>query len=125
MVGEVLGLERLHDRSVEAHGLESLDLDDGPHAARALPPPLARSVQVPGAGHAHVGVEDGPVVPADLDVLAAAVDALDDGTDGGASALQAGGLEPGHDLLQQRGPERRGGPMDGVTLGHGSEVTRS
>ena len=72
VVGEVLGLEGLDHGGVEAHGLEALDLDDRPHAAGALAPPLARPVQVPRAGHPHVGVEDGAVVPADLDVLPAA-----------------------------------------------------
>ena len=121
---QVTGAERLHHGGVEADGLEALHLDGGAHVAGALAPALPRPVQVPRPGHPHVGVQDDPVVPADLDVLAPAVHPLDDRAERGAGPGEAWRLEPGHHLLQQRSPQRRGRPVDRVTLGHAFEATR-
>src|SRR4029450_10892362 len=97
VLGEGAGAVGLHDGRRKAHRLPARYLDDDAHLLRALAPVLARSVQVPRPRHAHVGVRYAAVLPPDLEVLAPALDALDHGPG------------RGHDALQPRRLERRGG----------------
>src|SRR5262245_51997765 len=79
------------------------------------PPPLALSVHVPGASHAHMGVDGEPVVEADEEVLADRLD-LGDGA-AGESLQRVGSCD--HDLLAFKGgAQRRRGSPDGVAFGH-------
>ena len=69
------------------------DLDDGPGQVGGLPPPLARPVEVPAAGHAHVGLEGPAVVEVHEQVLAPRLDTGDDGARLRPRAGRAVGLE--------------------------------
>jgi hypothetical protein len=117
--------KRLDDGGVEAHGNPVGHLDGDPHLVIALPPPLAGAVQVPRAGHAHVGVQHQTVVPDDLEVLAVALDQLDDASQLGLGPVESRCVEPHDGLAHQRGPQRCGRSMNGIALRHCQNRKRS
>jgi hypothetical protein len=115
--------ERLDHGRVEADGDPVGHLDDHPGRVRALAPALARPVQVPRARHAHVGVQHDAVVPRHLEVLAVALDPLDDPALLRAGPGEARGVEAGRHLADERDAQRCCGPVDRVAFRHHSETT--
>ena len=83
----------LDGRCVEAHGLPLAHANGHHHLPLRPAPALTRVVEVPGTGHAHVGVQHDPVVPGELEVLAEALDLLDDPTHLWLDAVKVPGVE--------------------------------
>ena len=125
VAGGVGAAVRLDDGSVEAHGAPPVDLDERPQVVVRTLPALALAVEVPQPAHAHVGVQDDAVVPLDLEVLAVALDRLDHPPGPGRDPDEPRRLEPDHLLVDQRRPQRRGRPVDGVALRHCTAHGRS
>jgi|SRR5579864_6029746 len=68
---------QLHDRSGKADGDNVLEGQHGGRPPFGLPPSLARPVEMPGAGHAHVRVQHETIVELHQQMLAVWVDALE------------------------------------------------
>ena len=120
-IGLAIGLD---GRGVEAHGDPVVDLDRRPHLRIGTTPVVAAPVQVPRAGHAHVGVEDEPVVPFDLEMLAVALDRLDDPAGLRNRADEPGRIEAKHRLAGERSSQGAGRSMDRVAFGHRTSMVR-
>ncbi len=68
---------QLHDRGGKTDGDGVLEVQHGGRPPFGLPPSLARPVQVPGAGHAHVRVQDETTIELHQQMLALWVDPLE------------------------------------------------
>ena len=110
----------LHHRGGEAHRHPVRDLDERAHEVGRLLPPLPGLVQVPRAGHAEVGAEDGAVGEADEEVLAHRLDVGDLRARRRLADPGAGPrcLEAHERLAGQGGPQPIGHAVDRVALGH-------
>ena len=63
-------------------------------------------------------MQDDPVVPLDLEMLAGGLDPHDRATGPRHHTDQARGIEAHHLLVDERRPQRRSRAVDGVALGH-------
>ena len=112
----------LDHRGAEAHRHPVGHLEDGSHVVVALAPPLTTAVEVPRARHAHVAVEHQPVVPDDLEVLAVALDPLDDPTEDRTWPIEERGVESNCRTPDERSPQGGGCSVDRVPLRHGTNL---
>ncbi len=103
----------------EAHRLPTLDPDDHAGEVGGLAPPLSRLVQVPRAGHLHVGLQDEPSLKVNEQMLSPRLDRSDNIAHPRAVTPQAFRIEAGHGSPGQRGAQPTGGSVNGVTFGHG------
>ncbi len=120
-IGPAIGLDR---RRVEAHRHPVVDLDRGSHLRVRTPPVVATPVEVPRPRHPHVGVEDEAVVPLDLEMLAVALDGLDDPSGLWDGADESGRIEAKHRLAGERCSQGAGRSMDRVAFGHQVTMVR-
>jgi hypothetical protein len=118
VAGGVGAAVRLDEGGVEADGAPAVDLDERPQVVMRALPAVAIAVEVPRAAHPHVRVQDDAVVPFDLEVLAVALDGLDQPAGTGRDPDELGRLEADHLLVDQRRPQRGSRPVDGVALRH-------
>jgi len=79
-------------------------------------PVLAFAVEVPHPAHPHVGVQDDAVVPLDLEVLAVALDRLDEPPGGGRDPRLAPDLHRSAILSVMAPVEAHGDRMAAVGL---------
>lgn len=87
-----------------------------------FPPRLAGAVQVPAAGHAHVGVESETSREVDQQVLANGSHRENHLAGVRVSTHQSGRVEPLEGPADQRGCQAGCGSVDGVAFGNGFNV---
>ena len=109
---------RLDVVRVEAHGDPVLVLDRHVHLFVRATPLLSLAVDVPRPGSAQVGVQDHPVVPLDLEMLAVRFDVFDGAARLWHRADESRRVEPGHRLATERRPQGAGSSMNGDFLRH-------
>ena len=85
----------------EARSREGVDGDADAHLGHRLAPAFTGAVQVPDATEQQIGVQDQAVVPHDVELLAVALDQLDDSPRRRYRAIEVGALERQHSSANQ------------------------
>ena len=113
---------RLDGASTEAHGRKTVDRDAYPQLRGRLAPPLAAAIQVPHSAEQQVGVQDQTIVPNDVELLATALDELDDTTGRGHRSIEVRCLERQHGPANQGRSQRSGRAVNRFPFGHSRMV---
>ncbi len=124
MGSELERRQQLDHRCVEASDGVPGSLESDPQLSGWPTPTLPTPIDVPGAGHAHVGMEVAPVIETDQQMLSAGLDALHRASFD-QRRVDAGEVRSNRcDLLRsESSSESAGRSMDRITLGHGPSLS--
>ncbi len=107
-----------HRRRGETHGGPAVDVDHHASEVGGLPPPLARRMEVPAAGHAQVSVEHQAALEVHEQVLALGFDLGDALTGSGVGSWRARRIEPAKHRTFEGGSQSIRDAVDAVAFGH-------